>query len=137
LVEGVITIISSIIYAFLPVLTLHMNSRQPKSKIITNDISAQSAAVCLWYMTITGILSISYLILYLISFALTNKLIYNPIGNSLDSIIRTGISLTIALPPPTKLISKIIGRISCDITNNPGDSFKVLKIDQEEFEGNV
>jgi hypothetical protein len=107
-----------------------------------NNISAQSAAVGAWYMSITGILSICYLILYLVTFAFTDKLSYNAIGNSFDSIIRTGISLAVALPPPTKLIqfmkSKII--LSYDMPNDSNDindireSCKVLKADDQEFE---
>jgi len=110
LIVGVITIISSFLYAFLPVISLHtsFNNRQQASIIKRrkmNHISAQSAAVGTWYMSITGLLSICYLILYLVTFAYTDKLSYNAIGNSFDSIIRTGISLAVALPPPTNLIN--------------------------------
>ncbi|RIA96242.1 hypothetical protein C1645_815691 [Glomus cerebriforme] len=144
LIVGVITIVSSFLYAFLPVIALHVsfNNRKPASTIKRyNNISAQSAAVGTWYMSITGILSICYLILYLITFAFTDKLSYNAIGNSFDSIIRTGISLAIALPPPTKLINamkiKIIGRVAYDVPNDPGDSCKVLRVDDQDFEGTV
>uniref|UniRef100_U9TQE1 Uncharacterized protein n=1 Tax=Rhizophagus irregularis (strain DAOM 181602 / DAOM 197198 / MUCL 43194) TaxID=747089 RepID=U9TQE1_RHIID len=125
LIVGVITILSSFLYSFLP-------KRM-------NNISAQSAAVGAWYMSITGILSICYLILYLVTFAFTDKLSYSAIGNSFDSLIRTGISLAVALPPPTKLIqfmkSKII--ISYDVPHDSNDireSCKVLKVDDQEFE---
>ncbi|CAB4386137.1 uncharacterized protein OCT59_022472 [Rhizophagus irregularis] len=144
LIVGVITILSSFLYSFLPVISLRIcfNNRQQSSIIKRkrmNNISAQSAAVGAWYMSITGILSICYLILYLVTFAFTDKLSYSAIGNSFDSLIRTGISLAVALPPPTKLIqfmkSKII--ISYDVPHDSNDireSCKVLKVDDQEFE---
>ncbi|RGB27993.1 hypothetical protein C1646_768380 [Rhizophagus diaphanus] len=144
LIVGVITILSSFLYSFLPVISLRIcfNNRQQSSIIKRkrmNNISAQSAAVGAWYMSITGILSICYLILYLVTFAFTDKLSYNAIGNSIDSFIRTCISLAVALPPPTKLIqfmkSKII--ISYDVphdSNGIRESCKVLKVDDQEFE---
>ncbi|GES78134.1 hypothetical protein GLOIN_2v1779462 [Rhizophagus clarus] len=142
LIVGVITILSSFLYSFLPVISLRIcfNNRRQSSIIRRkrmNNISAQSAAVGAWYMSVTGILSICYLILYLITFAFTDKLNYNAIGNSFDSIIRTCISLAVALPPPAKLIqlmkSKIIISIPND-SNDVGESCKVLKVDDQEFE---
>ncbi|RHZ59882.1 hypothetical protein Glove_360g71 [Diversispora epigaea] len=111
LILGVSTITSSFLYAFYPVLTIHMSkSTSPK------QINAQSAAVGTWYMTITGILSILYLILYLISFCFNDDLDYNPIGNACDAILRVCITLAISLPPPSNIIHamkmKIVERMS-------------------------
>ncbi|CAG8547834.1 6105_t:CDS:2 [Funneliformis caledonium] len=122
LLLGVITTTCSFLYAFLPVIALHLNNTKHPSSMtkLRNNISAQSAAVGTWYMSVTGVLSISYLTLYLITFVFTEELNYNPIGNAFDSILRTCISLSIALPPPSKLIHimklKIVGRMSTYVT---------------------
>ncbi|CAI2175071.1 2725_t:CDS:1 [Funneliformis geosporum] len=105
----------------------------------SNNISAQSAAVGTWYMGVTGILSISYLTLYLITFVFTDELNFSPIGNAFDSILRTSISLAIALPPPSKIIHimklKIVGRMSTYVTpNDLEDNRKVLNPVSEDFE---
>ncbi|CAG8442552.1 2331_t:CDS:10 [Diversispora eburnea] len=93
-------------------LTIHMSkSTSPKQ-----HVNAQSAAVGTWYMTITGILSIFYLILYLILFCFNDDFKYNPIGNACDAILRICITLAISLPPPSNIIHamkmKIVERIS-------------------------
>ncbi|CAG8801932.1 28684_t:CDS:2, partial [Racocetra persica] len=129
LILGVSTITSSFLYAFLPVLTVHI-SRAATQKC---HINAQSAAVGTWYMTITGILSIMYLTLYLVTFCINDELNYSAIEISLDCMLRTGISLAIGLPPPAKVINlmkmKIIGRMSNHVA--PRVPKRVIVNDQE------
>ncbi|KAF0389154.1 hypothetical protein F8M41_010957 [Gigaspora margarita] len=131
LILGVSTITSSFLYAFLPVLTVHIS----KSATQKCHINAQSAAVGTWYMTITGILSIMYLTLYLVIFCVSDELNYSPIGNALDCLLRTGISLAIGLPPPIKVIHvvkmKIVGRMSTHVA--PRDQKRIL-VNEQEFE---
>ncbi|CAG8469598.1 21048_t:CDS:2 [Cetraspora pellucida] len=107
LILGVSTITSSFLYAFLPVLTVHIS----RAAIQKCHINAQSAAV-----------------------GTCDELNYSPIGNSLDYILRTGISLAIGLPPPAKVINimkmKIIGRMSTHVApRDPKRDF----VNEQEF----
>ncbi|CAG8454973.1 24283_t:CDS:2 [Dentiscutata erythropus] len=108
LILGVSTITSSFLYAFLPVLTVHIS----KTATQKCHINAQSAAV-----------------------GTCDELNYSPIGNALDCILRTGISLAVGLPPPIKVIHvvkmKIVGRMSTHVA--PRDQKRIL-VNEQEFE---
>ncbi|CAG8625601.1 4109_t:CDS:1, partial [Acaulospora colombiana] len=73
-------------------------------------------------MTITGILSIAYLVLYLVTFCYDDDsdgdLNPSPVENACDVILRAGITMAISLPPPASIIHamklKIVRRMTAN-----------------------
>ncbi|CAJ0826978.1 9660_t:CDS:1 [Entrophospora sp. SA101] len=93
-------------------------------KRIPYRVNSQNSSVGLWYMTMIGLLTLMYLIFYLIIFIIGDMVPFHPISNSIDYILRIGVVLIYGVPPLSNILRYLEKKFV-------GDKFSIF----EEFEG--
>ncbi|CAG8449604.1 5744_t:CDS:2 [Ambispora leptoticha] len=107
MIVGILTMMLSFGYTFAPVIISHWNPNNPKLQN-TGHIKPMNAAVATWYLVVLGILCSIYLALYIASFFEDGDAIeYLSVKTSVDSIIRTVITVVLASSPPKRFIEII------------------------------
>ncbi|CAG8753714.1 5647_t:CDS:2, partial [Ambispora leptoticha] len=106
MIVGILTMMLSFGYTFAPVISSHWNPNNPKL-LKTGHIKPMNAAIATWYLVVLSILSAIYLASYIASIFVAEEIIYLPAKTSIDSIMRSMISVVLASSPPKRFIETI------------------------------